>query len=136
MRPQDEHQAPAGHPDLIGLIDEEIALQDKSLNLIAAANYLSVSVQKAMDARLSNIHCEGYPGRRYHAGQQQADAIGSLCGAPGRVVTCGPDGLGVATGPTGHDGTAKRGLLIRVIEDVQGGRWTPSDVIPLNAQLA
>jgi len=78
VRPQDEHQAPAGHPDLIGLIDEEIALQDKSLNLIAAANYLSVAVQKAMDPRLSNIHCEGYPGRRYHTGQQQADAIEAL----------------------------------------------------------
>ena len=74
-------------------------------------------------------------GQRFTA--READLpIGSLCGAPGRVVTCGPDGLGVATGPTGHDGTAKRGLLIRVIEDVQGGRWTPSDVIPLNAQLA
>ena len=64
--------------ELFDLIDAELAFQDHDLNLIAAANYLSPAVQRAMDPRLQNIHSEGYPTRRYHEGQAAADAIEQL----------------------------------------------------------
>jgi len=60
------------------LIVQELEFQHETLNLIAAANYISPAVAFAMDARLQNIHSEGYPGRRYHEGQARADAIEEL----------------------------------------------------------
>ncbi len=41
-------------------------LQSRTINLTAAANYLSPVVSAAMHPALESIHCEGYPGRRYH----------------------------------------------------------------------
>jgi glycine hydroxymethyltransferase len=65
-------------PELFELIDAELEAQDSYLNLTAAANYLSAGVRCAMDPRLSNVHVEGYPGKRFHAGSEQADAIETL----------------------------------------------------------
>lgn len=60
------------------ILSAERSFQQSSLNLTAACNYLSASVSTAMPPELSNIHCEGYPGNRYHQGQQNADAIERL----------------------------------------------------------
>ncbi|MFF6983868.1 serine hydroxymethyltransferase [Streptomyces sp. NPDC008343] len=60
------------------LIDAELARQSSTINLIAAANQLSPAVSAAMHPALESIHCEGYPGRRYHEGQEVADALERL----------------------------------------------------------
>ncbi|MFC8096186.1 serine hydroxymethyltransferase [Streptomyces sp. NPDC057301] len=60
------------------LIDAELARQSSTINLIAAANQLSPAVSAAMHPALESIHCEGYPGRRYHEGQEVADGLERL----------------------------------------------------------
>lgn len=55
------------------------AIQDEAqhVNLIAASNYMSEYVQSASLPLLQSIHCEGYPRKRYHQGQDAADRIES-----------------------------------------------------------
>jgi glycine hydroxymethyltransferase len=60
------------------LIENERLLQATTINLIAAANYLSPGVAAAMSPMLEAIHSEGYRGSRYHEGQATADAIEGL----------------------------------------------------------
>lgn len=68
----------ADDAELCALIDTELRFQQSTINLIAASNYVSPAVGQAMPAALGNIHCEGYPGKRYHQGQDMADAIERL----------------------------------------------------------
>lgn len=63
---------------LFDLIHQELDFQNTTLNLTAACNFLSPQIGSAMHAALNNIHCEGYPGKRYHEGQQFADSIEQL----------------------------------------------------------
>ena len=65
-------------PELLALINAEVDFQRTTINLTAACNYISPLVSSAMRRELSNIHCEGYPGKRFHQGQQNADAIERL----------------------------------------------------------
>jgi glycine hydroxymethyltransferase len=65
----------AGSDEIYRLIECELRNQENTVNLIAAANYLSPGVQAAMHPALQNIHTEGYPGNRYHEGQLSADAV-------------------------------------------------------------
>lgn len=65
-------------PELLALINAEVEFQRTSINLTAACNYISPLVSGAMRGELANIHSEGYPGKRFHQGQQNADAIERL----------------------------------------------------------
>lgn len=65
-------------PELLSLVDAEVKFQRTTINLTAACNYLSPLARSAMRPELSNVHCEGYPGSRFHQGQQNADAIERL----------------------------------------------------------
>lgn len=60
------------------IIAAELAQQSTTLNLTAAANYVSPVVYAAMHPVLESVHCEGYPGGRYHKGETAADAIERL----------------------------------------------------------
>jgi len=65
-------------PELLALIKAEVEFQRTTVNLTAACNYISPLVSSAMRGELANIHSEGYPGKRFHQGQQNADAIERL----------------------------------------------------------
>lgn len=76
-------------PELLALINAKVEFQRTTINLTAACNYISPLVTSAMRGELTNIHCEGYPGKRFHQGQHNADAIERLaikraCAQPGR----------------------------------------------------
>ncbi|QTD99700.1 serine hydroxymethyltransferase [Streptomyces cyanogenus] len=75
---QDLSPGPWHDTDTARLIAAELSRQRETVNLTAAANYLSPAVSAAMHPALESIHCEGYPGRRYHEGQETADAIERL----------------------------------------------------------
>jgi glycine hydroxymethyltransferase len=75
-----------GSDDIYQLIESELRSQESTVNLIAAANYLSPGVQAAMHPALQNIHTEGYPGYRYHEGQTCADAIEEIAIARAKAV--------------------------------------------------
>ncbi len=57
------------------LINKEILRQRETIDLIASENYASPNVLKAMGTPLSNKYAEGYPRKRYYAGNNIVDEI-------------------------------------------------------------
>lgn len=60
------------------LIMQEEHRQETEIELIASENYASLDVLEAAGSILSNKYSEGYPGRRYYAGQEYIDQIENL----------------------------------------------------------
>ncbi len=61
------------------LIKAEEARQKTGLELIASENYTSPAVLEAMASVLQNKYSEGYPGKRYYAGNEIIDQVEQLC---------------------------------------------------------
>jgi glycine hydroxymethyltransferase len=61
------------------ILKAEELRQKKSITLIASENYISKDVEDAVSSALANKYSEGYPGRRYYKGQENADKIELLC---------------------------------------------------------
>lgn len=57
------------------LIDQEIERQRTSLELIPSENYISKEVLSALGSFLTNKYSEGYPGKRYYAGNAVIDEV-------------------------------------------------------------
>jgi glycine hydroxymethyltransferase len=57
------------------LIQEEEERQSAELSLIASENYASKAVRETLSTLLTNKYAEGYPGRRYYAGNRVIDEI-------------------------------------------------------------
>ena len=49
---------------------QELARQQRNLELIASENIVSPAVMAAMGSVLTNKYAEGYPGKRYYGGCQ------------------------------------------------------------------
>ena len=65
-------------PEVAELLRDEEERQRSTLALIASENYASVAVRQASGSILTNKYSEGYPGKRYYAGNQWVDAAESL----------------------------------------------------------
>jgi glycine hydroxymethyltransferase len=65
-------------PDIAAALDREVARQDETLVLIASENFVSRAVIEAMASVLTNKYAEGYPGRRYYGGCENADTVERL----------------------------------------------------------
>ena len=61
--------------DVFQLIDSERERQQRTISLIASENYASKAVLEANGSVLTNKYSEGYPGKRYYAGQVIADQV-------------------------------------------------------------
>ena len=62
-------------PAIFKLIENEKKRQRDGLELIASENYTSAAVMEAMGSILTNKYSEGYPGKRYYAGNSVIDEI-------------------------------------------------------------
>lgn len=65
-------------PELAAILEREEVRQRNTLALIASENYASVAVRQAAGSILTNKYSEGYPGRRYYAGNELVDAAEAL----------------------------------------------------------
>jgi glycine hydroxymethyltransferase len=65
----------ASDPDVFNAIVGEELRQQQGINLIPSENYTYPEVLAALGSVLTNKYCEGYPGRRYYAGQIFTDRI-------------------------------------------------------------
>ncbi|MDP6822166.1 MAG: serine hydroxymethyltransferase [Dehalococcoidia bacterium] len=65
-------------PEIAAAIASDVRRQTDELNLIASENYASSAVLEATGSVLTNKYAEGYPGRRYYAGCENADAVETL----------------------------------------------------------
>lgn len=63
---------------IFDVIENEENRQREGLELIPSENYVSREVLAALGSVLTNKYSEGYPGRRYYGGQENADIIESL----------------------------------------------------------
>ncbi|MBS9784239.1 serine hydroxymethyltransferase [Candidatus Gracilibacteria bacterium] len=63
---------------IFDLIQKETERQEYEIELIASENYASFNVLEAAGSILTNKYSEGYPGRRYYAGQENIDEIENL----------------------------------------------------------
>ncbi|MBS0184624.1 MAG: serine hydroxymethyltransferase [Nitrospira sp.] len=68
----------ATDPEVYAAIEAEEVRQREKLLLIASENFASPAVLVAQGSLLTNKYAEGYPGRRYYGGCQQADAVEDL----------------------------------------------------------
>lgn len=60
---------------MMELINQEIARQERHIELIASENFVSRQVMEAMGSPLTNKYAEGYPGRRYYGGCEIVDKV-------------------------------------------------------------
>ncbi len=65
-------------PDVAAIIEDERIRQVESLEMIASENYASAAVLEATGSVFTNKYAEGYPGKRYYAGNQHADRLEQL----------------------------------------------------------
>jgi len=61
------------------IIAAETARQKKVINLIPSENYVSNDVREAVGSVFDNKYAEGYPFARYYGGQENTDAVETLC---------------------------------------------------------
>ena len=65
-------------PQVARALEEEDRRQRESIVLIASENYASKAVLASGASVISNKYAEGYPGRRYYGGCENADVVESL----------------------------------------------------------
>lgn len=65
-------------PDVAAIIAHERVRQVETLELIASENYASAAVLEATGSVFTNKYAEGYPGKRYYAGNVHSDELESL----------------------------------------------------------
>lgn len=65
---------PAVYQALMGEMNRQV----EGVELIASENYISPAVMEVMASVFNNKYSEGYPGKRYYAGQEFTDAVESL----------------------------------------------------------
>lgn len=68
------------------LIKAEIKRQEETLDLIPSENVVSKNVLEALGSELTNKYSEGYPGKRYYAGNSVIDEIELLAQERARKV--------------------------------------------------
>jgi len=60
------------------IIENELKRETDHLEMIASENFTSPAVMEAMGSVFTNKYAEGYPGKRYYGGCENADAIENL----------------------------------------------------------
>jgi glycine hydroxymethyltransferase len=65
-------------PEVAAIIADERIRQVECLELIASENYASAAVLEATGSVFTNKYAEGYPGKRYYAGNQYSDKVETL----------------------------------------------------------
>jgi glycine hydroxymethyltransferase len=64
--------------EIFNILENENKRQEDHLELIASENFTSRAVLEAYTSTLTNKYAEGYPGKRYYNGCQNADGVESL----------------------------------------------------------
>ena len=65
-------------PEIASMIDDELARQRDSIELIASENFVSPAVLEAVGSPLTNKYAEGLPGKRYYGGCWAVDRVEDL----------------------------------------------------------
>ncbi|MGH9103245.1 MAG: serine hydroxymethyltransferase [Acidimicrobiales bacterium] len=71
-------QALGRDPEVLAIVEDEMARQRGTLQLIASENFASEAVLAAAGTVLTNKYSEGYPSRRYYGGNRCIDRMEDL----------------------------------------------------------
>ncbi|HEY1183617.1 MAG TPA: serine hydroxymethyltransferase [Bryobacteraceae bacterium] len=80
MTPERQMKRPLAEvdPDVYRAIQQEVERQDAQIELIASENFTSEAVLEATASVFTNKYAEGYPGKRYYGGCENADIVENL----------------------------------------------------------
>lgn len=73
-------------PEVAAIIADEKRRQIETLEIIASENYASAAVLEATGSVFTNKYAEGYPGKRYYAGNVHSDRIEALAIARAKAL--------------------------------------------------
>jgi glycine hydroxymethyltransferase len=65
-------------PEVAAALDDELDRQRRTLEMIAAENFVPQAILEAQGSVLTNKYAEGYPGKRYYGGCEYVDVIEQL----------------------------------------------------------
>ncbi|HXZ20199.1 MAG TPA: serine hydroxymethyltransferase [Candidatus Acidoferrales bacterium] len=65
-------------PEIADALRDEVYRQASGLELIASENFVSEAVLETMGSVFTNKYAEGYPGKRYYGGCENADRVETL----------------------------------------------------------
>src|SRR3979411_1435511 len=68
----------ASDPEIAQQIENEVKRQHEGLEMIASENFVSRAVLEAAGTVFTNKYAEGYPGKRYYGGCEDADIVEDL----------------------------------------------------------
>src|SRR2546430_17151603 len=77
-------------PQIADLLRDEARRQATGLELIPSENLVSEAVLEAMGSIFTNKYAEGYPGKRYYGGCEQAPTGGAQATHPRNEVPGAP----------------------------------------------
>ena len=80
MTEQERHARPLSivDPEVHAAIANELDRQNTRLELIASENFTSEAILEAAGSIFTNKYAEGYPGKRYYGGCENADVVENL----------------------------------------------------------
>src|ERR1017187_737564 len=80
MTPAQQMKRPLAEvdPDVYRAIQQEVERQDAQVELIASENFTSEAVLEATASVFTNKYAEGYPGKRYYGGCENAHIVENL----------------------------------------------------------
>lgn len=65
-------------PEIAAVLDDELARQQNTLEMIASENFVPRAVLQAQGSVLTNKYAEGYPGKRYYGGCEVVNVAENL----------------------------------------------------------
>ncbi len=127
-------------PDVASIVDREEQRQIETLEMIASENYASAAVLNATGSVFTNKYAEGYPGKRYYAGNTFSDELEtlaieramSLFGAEHANVQCTS---GAEANMAAYLAFAEPGDTIMGMELSQGGHLTHGSPVNFSGKL-
>jgi len=129
-----------GDPEVAAIVDRETQRQIETLELIASENYASSAVLGATGSVFTNKYAEGYPGKRYYAGNVHSDELETLAierakrlfGAEHANVQCTS---GAEANMAAYLAFAEPGDTIMGMELTQGGHLTHGSPVNFSGKL-
>ncbi len=127
-------------PEVAGIIADERIRQVETLEMIASENYASAAVLEATGSVFTNKYAEGYPGKRYYAGNQHSDRLELLAIERARQLFAAEHAnvqptSGAEANMAAYLAFARPGDTIMGMELSQGGHLTHGSPVNFSGQL-
>lgn len=127
-------------PEVAAIVAAERARQTETLEIIASENYASAAVLEATGSVFTNKYAEGYPGKRYYAGNEHADAVESLAIARAKALFGAAHAnvqptSGAEANLAAYLAFAEPGDTILGLELTQGGHLTHGSPVNFSGRL-